>query len=64
MKEGQVFYLSNPDEMSRTSVIDRGHGFFWVEVGRWEYQSVATGKVCMFYHSELTPLEQDDDDLR
>jgi hypothetical protein len=63
MKKEQVYYLSNPDEMSRKHLIGKGHGYLWVQVNGWRYQSVATGKECMFYYSELTPLEQDDDDL-
>jgi hypothetical protein len=59
MKPDQVFYLSRPDEMSRRFVIERGHGFFWVEVSGWRYRSLATGKECMFYYSELTPVEQE-----
>lgn len=63
MKKEQVFYLSDPDEMSRKHVIDRGHGFYWVKTKHRRYRSVATGKEYIFYYSELTPLEQDDDDL-
>jgi len=65
MKKEQVYYLSNPDQMSLDRIRD-GHGFFWVQVTgghMWRYRSLATGKECMFFASELTPLEQDDDDL-
>lgn len=62
MKKEQVYYLSNPDQMSLDRIRD-GHGFFWVKVTGWRYRSVATGKEDMFFPSELTPLEQDDDDL-
>lgn len=66
MNEGEIYYLSKPDDRSRKTVIERGHGFFWVRIDGWRYRSVATGKVCMFYYSELTRVkqEQNDDDLR
>ena len=63
MKKEQVYYLSNPDEMSRRFIIERGHGLFWVKISHLRYRSLATGKEAMLYYSELTPLERDDDDL-
>ena len=63
MKKSDLYYLSRPDEMSLHGPIARGHGFFWVRVTGWRYRSVATGMECMFWSSELTPLEQTDETL-
>jgi hypothetical protein len=63
MKPGQVFYLSRPDETSLRHLIGKGHGYLWVSIRGWHYQSVATGKHVMLYPSEITPLEQGDGDL-
>jgi hypothetical protein len=63
MKEGQLYYLSNPNETSRKHLIEKGHGYLWVSKRRWRYQSVATGKQIMLYPSELTLLEQTDETL-
>jgi hypothetical protein len=66
MKEGQLYYLSNPDRSS-LSLISAGHGYLWLlkREGRLtnRFISVATGRAVYFFNAEVTPLEQTDETL-
>jgi len=63
MKEGQLYYLSNPDGVSLRTVVQDGDGYLWVATradrnGGGRCRSVATGVETYFDESEMEPVDE------